>query len=100
MSKSECEYPNIDGVCGGEVKLRTSMTKYHYSAEDRAAGKEDPNKSFYACENHWQDYYDYWREQWAEYYGSQGFPGCNPYPQAQDHIEEDIFSEVEDDFED
>lgn len=92
MSKNEeCEYPHIDYECEGEVKLRESMTRYHYDAEDRASGKENPNKPFYACEAHWRCYYDYWREQWNEYYSSQGFGAMMPELGAQDHIEEDTF---------
>lgn len=97
MSKNEeCEYPTVHGDCEGDVRFRHSMTQYSYGEEDRLAGKEDPNKNFYACEYHWQCYYSYWREMWNEYYSGQGFGPMLPEYSAQDHIEPEVAGDGDD----
>lgn len=67
----KCEHENSPNVeCGGTVELRGAMTAYHYSEEDRLAGKPDPNPSFYACESHYEDYVSHWKDMWDEYYSN------------------------------
>lgn len=62
-----CEYyDNPEYPCSGEVKLRKSMTAYCFDGVKNSP--EDPNKDFYCCDEHYKDYYDYWKEQWDEYY--------------------------------
>jgi hypothetical protein len=68
--KQRCSYEGnpCSGPCQGEVELRPAMTAYCYDAADRAAGKPDPNPSFYACESCHEAYTEFWQEQWDEYY--------------------------------
>ena len=67
IDQCRCAYGK-DGDCQGKVELHGAMTAYHYEGEKN--GSDDPNKDFYACERHYDDYYTYWREQWDEYYST------------------------------
>lgn len=66
---NKCEYrteQDYIGNCKGECELRTAMTAYHF---DGARGsKEDPNRPFLACKEHWDQYHDHWTEMWQEYW--------------------------------
>ena len=64
----KCEHANHpDGPCEGEIELRGSMTAYHF--EGTPNSPEDPNRSFYACDLHYEWYQEYWQGMWDEYYG-------------------------------
>lgn len=69
LKYAECAFCN-HSPCEGEVKLRSSMTAYHYSEEDRESGKPDPNAPFVACDGHYEDYRLFWQLQWDEYWSS------------------------------
>ncbi len=56
-----------DGPCQGEVKERSSMTRYVFTEEDRIEGRDDPNKVV-SCDYHYEFYVEYWKEMWAEYW--------------------------------
>ena len=55
--------------CSGEVAERHRNTAYHYTDEDKAAGKPNPNLMV-SCEAHYQMDYDYYQERWDEYWSS------------------------------
>lgn len=61
----KCDCENMGYPCEGEVKMRHSMTAYHW---DKESGKPDPNANFPACESHYLDYYTHYKEMWDEYY--------------------------------
>lgn len=67
----ECEYKDMC-ECKGEVKLRHAMTAYHWDGTG-----EDPNRDFYACDDHYEMYREYWQGMWDDYYGivSEGIIG-------------------------
>lgn len=57
MSKCEYYHPS-QSDCSGEAKLRGSMTAYHF--EGVINSPEDPNRDFFACDRHYEEYCDYW----------------------------------------
>lgn len=63
----KCPYEGHECDCSGEVKERHRNTAYHYSAEDEAAGKPNPNLMV-SCEAHYQIDYDRYQELWDDYY--------------------------------
>jgi hypothetical protein len=72
IDSCRCVYGHDGGPraepCRGKTELRTAMTKYHFEGEINSS--EDPNKDFYACEEHYEDYCQYWQEMWNEYWRS------------------------------
>jgi hypothetical protein len=68
--KKGCEYWESPwNYCGGQVTLRDSMTAYHWKS-----GEPNPNRKFMCCDEHYEDYVEYWTEMWDEYYSSIGYP--------------------------
>jgi|WetSurMetagenome_2_1015567.scaffolds.fasta_scaffold342441_3 hypothetical protein len=63
----KCPYEGYECDCAGEVKERHRNTAYHYSEEDKLAGKPDPNLMV-SCEAHYQLDYDRYEELWQEYW--------------------------------
>lgn len=62
----KCKYrDSMGGGCEGEIKLRDSMTAYHW---DKESGDPNPNAPFMCCQIHYETYEDYWTEMWEEYY--------------------------------
>lgn len=100
MSEHECEHKGHQGPCVGTVKLRHSMTRYHW---DPASGTPDPNRDFYACDEHNLQYREFWTEQWNEYYsaiGSTGLAAPEAYEGRPSIVDEfkDFISDSEDRF--
>lgn len=62
----KCPFEGYDCDCAGEIEERHRNTSYHFSEEDRKAGKEDPNMMV-SCEAHWKLDYDRYQELWDEY---------------------------------
>lgn len=67
----KCIYENAptftgEPSCEGKVELRHALTAYHFDGVKNS--EEDPNKDFYCCEAHYEEYYQYWKERWDEYY--------------------------------
>lgn len=68
-----CVYGKNDHTdpCKGRAVIRKAMTAYHFEGELNSP--EDPNKDFYACDNHYEQYYEYWKMMWDEYYSNVRF---------------------------
>lgn len=65
--KLKCEHDHPDhpeGPCEGEIKIRGSMTMYHFEGCNNSP--EDPNRDFAACDAHYEGYRAYWQERWDE----------------------------------
>lgn len=63
----KCEYEGHICECFGEVSLHHAMTKYVFDGIKNSP--EDPNKDFFACDDHWEEYRTHWQEMWDIYYG-------------------------------
>jgi hypothetical protein len=62
----KCEYLGHGPDCSGEVSIRHAMTRYVFDGKKNSP--EDPNRDFLACETHWGEYEDHWKEMWHQYY--------------------------------
>lgn len=70
--KKNCSYWECPwSYCGGEVKVRKSMTAYYWKEE---MGTPNPNADFLCCDEHHKDYVAHWTEMWDEYYSAIGYP--------------------------
>lgn len=66
FTRNKCEYcgeQDYMGRCSGEVKIHCAMTAYHF--EGVRNSKEDPNREFMACQEHWDQYRDHWEDMWS-----------------------------------
>lgn len=61
-----CEFPNC--ILSDAIS-RPSMTCY---VNIEGMPTEELNPRPILCEQHWEEYVDYWNEMWAEYRSSQG----------------------------
>lgn len=65
----KCEYSEM-GQCEGEVKVRKSMTAYHFEGVKNSP--EDPNRDFHACDTCYSEHVAHWADMWNDYYSAVG----------------------------